>query len=86
MDRARTPREYMRLLAAGAAAGSPSAGQLSPSPEQAARVAALAALTRSLETTWYGFYPATAGDFHSAVVQLEALGCRFPSNLATAGS
>ncbi len=79
LDRARTPREYVRLLAHEASAPA----QLTVAA-QAERAAALAALTRSLEATWYGFQPATADDFRAALAQLEALGCRFPSNLATA--
>ena len=87
LDRARTPREYLRLLAREAAAPGQLAAQGSVAPaEQAERAAALAALTRSLETTWYGYRPATASDFRAALSQLEALGCRFPSNLATANS
>ncbi len=80
LDRARTPREYMRLLAAGNEA----ADALHAPADRAAQAEALAALTRSLEFTWYGFAPVTAADFQAAVSRLEALGCRFPSNLATA--
>jgi len=105
LDRARTPREYLRLMAQSAQVATqqgvrearvlgetfssgPAAHderRLSPAM-QVERAAALAALTRRLESTWYGYDPATAGDFHEAVLQLEALGCRFPSNLATASS
>ncbi len=76
LDRARTPREYLRMLKSESA----SAGV---SPQHGV---ALAALTQRLETTWYGYRPATSQDFHEAVSQLEALGCRFPSNLPTASS
>lgn len=104
LDRARTPREYLRLMAQGAQVTTQqgvrearvlgetfSSGAAHDEPPlspamQAERAAALAALTRRLENTWYGCDPATAGDFHEAVLQLEVLGCRFPLNLATANS
>ncbi len=87
LDRARTPREYLRLLAREAAAPTRLAAEGSvPAAGQAERAAALAALTRNLETTWYGYRPATADDFRAALSHLEALGCQFPSNVATASS
>ena len=91
LDRARTPREYLRLLARDAAKpdtarSRPEPAAAAPQSSQAERAAALAALTRNLESTWYGNQPATAGEFHAAVAQLEALGCRFPSSLQTANS
>lgn len=57
-DRARTPREYLRLL-----------------PSTSEYHAALLALTRSFEFTWYGRQDATADSFAAAVAQLEKLGC-----------
>jgi len=87
LDRARTPREYLRLLAREAAAPTPLAAEGPvPPPGQAERAVALAALTRNLETAWYGYRPATADDFRAALSHLEALGCQFPSSLATASS
>jgi Domain of unknown function (DUF4129) len=89
LDLARTPREYLRLLArrpensegyAGAQQGS--VGE----SEAAARKLALTALTRSMESAWYGYTPATPQDFESAVDQLETLGCRFRSTVQTARS
>jgi hypothetical protein len=88
LDLSRTPREYMRLLAQrapGAEVDSSAVAAILPL-DHASRAEALRRLTLSLEITWYGFQPATAADFREAVVQLEALGCRFPSSLATAGS
>lgn len=87
LDRARTPREYLRLFAGQTApAGELVASGVLPPANHADRAAALAALTRGLETTWYGYQLATADDFRAALSQLEALGCRFSSNLVTANS
>ena len=99
LDRSRTPREYLGLVARAATAPStvvPSStrgtgathavGEAREPVGRSERAAALAKLTRSLETTWYGYQPASAGDFREAVSQLEALGCRFPSNLQNASS
>ncbi len=99
LDRSRTPREYLGLVARAATAPStvvPSStrgtgathavGEAREPVGPSERAAALAKLTRSLETTWYGYEPASAGDFGEAVSQLEALGCRFPSNLQNASS
>jgi hypothetical protein len=81
LDRSRTPREYLRLLE------EPKSLLREANPqEREGRAAALAKLTRNLESTWYGFEGATEVDFRDAVTQLEALGCRFPSNLAIAKS
>lgn len=94
LDRSRTPREYLLLLKERAAEASekvpalaepgPFASALRASPE--GRAAALAILTRALEATWYGYQPATLRDFGEAMAQLEALGCPFASNPATANS
>lgn len=84
LDRARTPREYLSLLAEhqrarGASVGS---GESTPAGEGARvrnatdRGVALTALTRSMESAWYGYLPATRQDFDSAVHHLETLGCR----------
>jgi hypothetical protein len=84
LDRARTPREYLRLLKnpPGRQANLSSA---EPAAE-AGRVSALAALTRSMESSWYGYNPATQQDFDSAVDQLETLGCKLRSTAQTANS
>jgi hypothetical protein len=84
LDQARTPREYLRLLR------SPVGRQVSYSASEPAggadRVSALAALTRSMESTWYGYIPATEQDFESAMDQLERLGCKLRSTAQTANS
>lgn len=84
LNRARTPREYLRLLRnpPGAQTNLSSAGPAS----DAGRVSALAALTRSMESAWYGYNPATQQDFESAVDQLETLGCKLRSTAQTANS
>ncbi|MGB6429192.1 MAG: DUF4129 domain-containing protein [Candidatus Acidiferrales bacterium] len=68
-DRARTPREYVRLLS-------------QPQPETAASLekprAALAALTARLEQVWYGRRPASREDFLDSMRQIEGLGCQLP--------
>jgi len=58
-NRARTPREYLRLIG-----------------KAASQYPVLAALTRKLETVWYGYGTAAEADFHEALGQLEKLGCR----------
>jgi hypothetical protein len=57
--RARTPREYLRLIGT-----------------RATQYPVLAALTRKLETVWYGYGSAAEADFQEALSQLEKLGCR----------
>jgi cell division protein FtsB len=80
LSRSRTPREYLRLLEEHKL-------PLAAQPEASgSRTAALASLTRRFEVTWYGYEAATEVDFREALSQLEALGCRFPSSLATAKS
>jgi hypothetical protein len=68
-DRARTPREYLRLLA-------------KPRPDAAASLekprASLAALTTRLEQVWYGRRPASREDFLESMRQIEGLGCQLP--------
>ena len=68
-DRARTPREYLRLLSR-------------PREETAASLekprAALAALTTQLEQVWYGRRPASHEDFLESLQQIEGLGCPLP--------
>lgn len=66
-DRARTPREYLRLLE--------SSGTLDAGPGKRRRET-LAALTARLERVWYGFRPAGAEDFRDSLQQLEDMGCR----------
>ncbi|HWZ43635.1 MAG TPA: DUF4129 domain-containing protein [Candidatus Saccharimonadales bacterium] len=58
-NRARTPREYLRLVAVRDPQHPP-----------------LAALTRRLETVWYGDRPADEADFRETLGELERLGCR----------
>lgn len=94
LDRARTPREYLRMLmeqprasAEGARSDVPARAEGSGDDGgPAERAAALAALTRSMESAWYGFSPATKQDFEAAVNQLERLGCRLRSTAQTASS
>ncbi|HLX00383.1 MAG TPA: DUF4129 domain-containing protein [Candidatus Acidoferrales bacterium] len=84
LDRARTPREYLRLVNQPAAgAGDTRSPAAKAKPEGAA---ALAALTRSMEASWYGYLPATQQDFDVAVNHLETLGCRLRSTAQTANS
>lgn len=84
LDQARTPREYLLLLK------NPPEREVrfsSGEPEsEAGRVSALAALTRNMESAWYGYIPATQQDFESAVDQLETLGCKLRSTAQTANS
>jgi Domain of unknown function (DUF4129) len=65
-DRARTPREYMRLVS--------SATQLAPSGRKTRE--ALSALTVVLEHVWYGGRRASSQDFANALQSIEALGCQ----------
>jgi hypothetical protein len=84
LDRARTPREYLRLLA-----DHPAVKVEFPAPQTHPTVGhapALAALTRSMESAWYGYVPATQQDFESAIEQLETLGCKLRSTAQTANS
>lgn len=72
VDRTRTHREYLSLLA-------------EPAPDDA-RHSALVAVTSKFERVWYGSQAASAGDFQFVVTQLETLGCLLPSTPATANS
>jgi hypothetical protein len=97
LDRARTPREYLRLLRASAETAN-AATNVTVSVAQdsgvtlldpgihAKRAEALAALTNRLEAVWYDNQSATQDDFRSAVQNLEILECRFPSIPQTANS
>jgi hypothetical protein len=58
-NRARTPREYLRLIGT-----------------RAAQYPVLSALTRKLETVWYGYGSAVESDFQETLGHLEKLGCR----------
>jgi hypothetical protein len=72
LDRARTPREYLHLLATRAVAP-PSSGlppQLTPEQRDA-----LETLTRGFELTWYGYRQAGQEDFQRALAHLEVFGC-----------
>lgn len=87
LERDRTPREYLRMLAESHAERS------EPAPASGRSLAnlleqrtALATLTRRLEVTWYGYQVTTHEDFRATIENLEALGCRFPSILPTAES
>jgi hypothetical protein len=65
-DRTKTPREYLRLIAA------PLPGELSSRP---AHREPLTALTSRLERVWYANRGAGPDDFQESLRQLEALGC-----------
>jgi hypothetical protein len=79
LDRARTPREYLRIIGEQA--------QTEPVPQNLAGSAtALKSLTHGMEASWYGFNPATVEDFENAVTNLETLGCRLHSTAQTAKS
>jgi hypothetical protein len=65
-DRAKTPREYLRLVSSQTAeASGPFINYQAP----------LGALTSRLERIWYANRMARAEDFHDTLRQLEALGC-----------
>jgi hypothetical protein len=65
-DRARTPREYVRLVSNS----TPFAVSRRGTRE------ALSALTLALEQVWYGRQVASSEDFAHAMQQVEALGCQ----------
>jgi Domain of unknown function (DUF4129) len=65
-DRARTPREYMRLVS--------NSTQLVDTGRKTRE--ALSALTVTLEQVWYGRRPASNQDFTNALQSVEALGCQ----------
>jgi len=65
-DRARTPREYVRLVSNS----TPFAVSRRGTRE------ALSALTLALEQVWYGRQAASSEDFKHAMRQVEALGCQ----------
>jgi hypothetical protein len=66
MDRTKTPREYLRIVA------EPAPGELASRP---AHREPLAALTSRLERVWYANRGAGPEDFQESLRQLEALGC-----------
>ena len=97
LDRARTPREYLRLLRTSAETANAATNISVPDAQEpgvplldpavrAKRAEALAALTNRLEAVWYDNKDATQDDFRSAVQNLEILECRFPSIPQTANS
>ncbi len=87
LERDRTPREYLRMLAEGHAERGEPAPPSDRSPVNLLEQrTALATLTRRLEVTWYGYQVTTHEDFRATIENLEALGCRFPSILPTAES
>ncbi len=69
-ERARTHREYLRLLPEAHAPLRP----------------ALTALTKSFERVWYGRQEPAIADLDSAAANLETLGCRFSYTKKTAKS
>jgi len=73
LDRARTPREYLRIAAGRAIA--PSSGTLRPQLAQDQR-RALEGLTRGFELTWYGYRQASPSDYQKALTEAEVFGCR----------
>ena len=79
LDRARTPREYLRLI--GEQAQNELAAQ-----NPVGRELALKDLTHGMEASWYGFLPATEQDYDKAIAHLETLGCQFHSTAQTAKS
>lgn len=76
LDRARTPREYLRMI------GEQKQNELAEQ-NPVGRALALKDLTQGMEASWYGFLPATQQDFDKAVAHLETLGCRFHSTAQT---
>jgi hypothetical protein len=87
LDFARTPREYLRALDAKRGRRADWYGREQADPGRAAegdrgpetRRTAIVNLTRSMESSWYGYEAATEKDFDSAVEQLETIGCRLRS-------
>jgi len=79
LDRARTPREYLRMI------GEQAQKELEARNPVGSEIA-LKELTHGMEASWYGFLPATQQDFEKAVTHLETLGCRFHSTVQTAKS
>jgi Domain of unknown function (DUF4129) len=79
LDRARTPREYLRMI------GEEGQNELAEQ-NPVGRELALKDLTHGMEASWYGFLPATQQDYDKAVAHLETLGCRFHSTAQTAKS
>jgi hypothetical protein len=53
-------------------------------PRDSQHSATMAALTRILETVWYGYRPVTPAEAESALQELERLACSLPSIAATA--
>jgi hypothetical protein len=92
LDRARTPREYLRMLneqqlnEQQRRGGEREVMQAAQASDPAGRTAALGDLTRRMEASWYGYLPATEQDFDNAVNDLETLGCRLRSTALTAKS
>jgi Domain of unknown function (DUF4129) len=79
LDRARTPREYLRMI------GEQAQDELAEQ-NPVGREMALKDLTHGMEASWYGFLPATQQDYDKAVAHLETLGCRFHSTAQTVKS
>ncbi len=79
LDRARTPREYLRMI------GEKAENELAQQ-NPVGRELALKDLTHGMESSWYGFLPATQQDYDKAVAHLETLGCQFHSTGQTAKS
>lgn len=66
-DRAKTPREYLRMIS------QPAPGELLP---PTAYRESLTVLTNRLERTWYGNRAANVDDFRDTLQHVEALGCQ----------
>jgi hypothetical protein len=79
LDRARTPREYLRLI------GEQAQNELAAQNPVGSSMA-LKELMYGMEASWYGFSPATQQDYDKAIAHLETLGCRFHSTAQTAKS
>jgi hypothetical protein len=79
LDRARTPREYLRMI------GEQAQNELAAQNPVGSSMA-LKELTHGMEASWYGCLPATQQDYDKAIAHLETLGCRFHSTVQTAKS
>jgi hypothetical protein len=79
LDRARTPREYLRMI------GEQAQNELAAQNPVGSSMA-LKELTHGMEASWYGYLPATQQDYDKAIAHLETLGCRFHSTVPTAKS
>ncbi|MDR0842879.1 MAG: DUF4129 domain-containing protein [Acidobacteriota bacterium] len=86
-DRARTPREYLRLVASASASASSGSASSSLSssissvssapvePAASKYLTPLSALTREFESVWYGRTEAGQSSFSESLKHLERMGC-----------